>query len=253
VRARYGVDAPKLLRNFLLVGVGLLSLSTILDAALPASDWVRWVSGFLRVPALYALGMCILMLWESLVVKVRNCEAILDLTAWRGDEQVLDVGCGRGLMLVGAAQRLTTGRAVGIDLWLERDQSSNTAGAPLDNARIEGVLDKVEVRTADMRRLPFSDGSFDVVTSHWAVHNVESPADRLQALSEMVRVLRPGGCILLSDIEHRQEYLAALESLGLENVALVVPSRARDIFLATVSFGSFRPATLLGRVALSPA
>jgi cyclopropane fatty-acyl-phospholipid synthase-like methyltransferase len=31
-------------------------------------------------------------------------------------EAVLDVGCGRGLMLVGAARRLKTGKAVGIDL-----------------------------------------------------------------------------------------------------------------------------------------
>jgi hypothetical protein len=35
----------------------------------------------------------------------------------RGDERILDIGCGRGAVLLVAAQHLTTGRAVGVDLW----------------------------------------------------------------------------------------------------------------------------------------
>ena len=36
---------------------------------------------------------------------------------WRGDEQVLDVGTGRGLMLIGTAQDVPAGLAIGIDIW----------------------------------------------------------------------------------------------------------------------------------------
>src|SRR5216110_66726 len=42
---------------------------------------------------------------------------LLDKLGLRGDERILDLGCGRGAALLMAAQHLTTGRAVGIDLW----------------------------------------------------------------------------------------------------------------------------------------
>jgi cyclopropane fatty-acyl-phospholipid synthase-like methyltransferase len=44
---------------------------------------------------------------------------------WKGDEAVRDVGCGHGLMLVGAARRLTTGKATGIDIWQAEDLTGN--------------------------------------------------------------------------------------------------------------------------------
>src|SRR5438552_9399431 len=53
------------------------------------------------------------MLWGSLHGKRLVRDWMLRRIPWRGDERVLDVGCGRGLMMIGAAERLTTGRAVG--------------------------------------------------------------------------------------------------------------------------------------------
>ena len=248
MQARYGIDAPGLVRGFLAAGLALLALGA-LAATFGATRWppAAWLAPVLGIAALYPLGMFALMLWESLVVKIPGREAILDLVTWRGGEAVLDVGCGRGLMLVGAARRLTTGRAVGVDLWLARDQSSNAKAAPLENARIEGVADKVAVETADMRALPFADRSFDVVVSSWAVHNLGAEADRTHALAEMVRVLKPAGAILLTDIACRDEYLARLKALGAGEVRLVVGSPLKDLLLAAVSFGSYRPATIVAR------
>ncbi|MEU9366777.1 class I SAM-dependent methyltransferase [Streptomyces avermitilis] len=62
-----------------------------------------------------------------------------------------------------------------------------------------GVADRVEVRTADMTALPFADGSFDVVTSALAIHNIPSPQGRYRAVDEAMRVLRPGGQLLVAD------------------------------------------------------
>ena len=101
------------------------------------------------------------MAWDSKFGKVRERERLLDLLTWKGGERVLDVGCGRGLLLIGAAKRLTTGTAAGIDLWQQEDLSDNRPEATLENARLEGVANRVEVHTADMRELPFPDGSFD--------------------------------------------------------------------------------------------
>ena len=186
------------------------------------------------------------MLYGSKIEKIHQREVYLDLLHWRGDEQVLDVGCGRGLMLVAAARRLTTGKATGIDIWEAKDQSSNTQEAPLENAKLEHVSDRIEVLTADMRKLPFADQTFDVVASHWVVHNLEKADDRNTSLEEMARVLRLDGQIILADIEFREAYQAKLADLGFTNVKLVV-NPIKDIILSAVSFGSFRPFVLSGR------
>src|SRR5207249_4073043 len=68
----------------------------------------------------------------------------------RGDERLLDMGCGRGAVLLMAAQLLPAGRAVGVDLWKTADQSGNAPEVAEANARREGVADRVELRTGDM-------------------------------------------------------------------------------------------------------
>ena len=71
--------------------------------------------------------------------KFRARDALLNAVSWRGDEQVLDVGCGHGLLLIGAAKRLSSGRATGIDIWQDVDQANNSAAATRRNAELESV------------------------------------------------------------------------------------------------------------------
>jgi ubiquinone/menaquinone biosynthesis C-methylase UbiE len=132
---------------------------------------------------------------------------------------VLDLGCGRGAVLIAAARRVPRGRAVGVDLW-SADQSGNRPEATRANAAAAGVADRVEVRTGDLTALPFPDHSFDVVTSAMAIHNIKSAEGRYRALDEAVRVLRPGGRLLIADpspfarryVEHLGQ--GALRGLG---------------------------------------
>jgi ubiquinone/menaquinone biosynthesis C-methylase UbiE len=131
--------------------------------------------------------------------KLRIWERVLDQAGLKGDERLLDLGCGRGAVLIAAARRLPTGHAAGADLWT-KDQSGNSPEATLANAAAAGVADRVEVHTADMTALPFADGSFDVVTSAMAIHNIPSPEGRYRAVDEAMRVLRPGGQVLIADI-----------------------------------------------------
>ena len=74
--------------------------------------------------------------------KLRIWERELDQAGLKGDEQLLDLGCGRGAVLIEAARRLPTGRAVGADLWSGRDQSGNSPEATLANAAAAGVADR---------------------------------------------------------------------------------------------------------------
>jgi ubiquinone/menaquinone biosynthesis C-methylase UbiE len=138
--------------------------------------------------------------------KLQIWERELDRLALRGDERLLDLGCGRGAVLIAAARRLPAGRAVGIDLWRSRDQSGNNIEVTRANARAAGVFDRVELQTADMTELPFPDASFDVVVSALALHNIPTGEGRERAVDEAMRVLRPGGRLLLADFRHASDY-----------------------------------------------
>ena len=196
------------------------------------------------IAATYLLGMGCFMLYGSKVMKLEDGEKLLDLVQWSGSELVLDVGCGRGLMLVGAAKRLTSGKAIGIDLWQQQDQANNSSDAALLNAEVEGVIERIEIKTADMRQLPFPDDSFDTVVSSWAVHNLESETDREKALDEIIRVLKPNGIVVLSDIVYQLEYAKYFELRGMTNIRLH-NNAIRDVILKAVTFGSFAPSAVL--------
>ncbi|WP_433222076.1 class I SAM-dependent methyltransferase [Microtetraspora malaysiensis] len=149
--------------------------------------------------------------------KFRVWDAELDRLRLKGDERVLDLGCGRGLVLVKAAARVPQGKAVGLDLWT-RDQSGNSQDAAWANARAEKVADRVELVTDDMRRLPFEDGAFDLVVSSLAVHNIPDAEGRAAAVREAFRVLKPGGGLRLADFRNARDYAAVLRECGAADV-----------------------------------
>lgn len=100
---------------------------------------------------------------------------------------VLDAGCGTGIFSAIFA-RNGAGRVVGIDI----------SPGSLETAR--GLKEKfnlanVSFERQDMLQLPFADGTFDIV---WAWGTVHHTTDPLRAISELARVLRPGGSIFLA-------------------------------------------------------
>jgi SAM-dependent methyltransferase len=143
---------------------------------------------------------------------------ILEGLRLRGDETLLDLGCGRGAVLLSAAKLLPSGRAIGVDIW-RADQTDNSPTNTLENAALEGVADRVEVHTADITDLPFDDDSFDVIVSSLVVHNIPSNTGREKAISEAARVLRPGGRLVLADIWATRRHVRQLRKLGWTDVA----------------------------------
>ncbi|MBV8785286.1 MAG: methyltransferase domain-containing protein, partial [Mycobacterium sp.] len=123
----------------------------------------------------------------------------------------------RGAVLLATAKRLPRGRAIGVDLW-QADQTDNSQHATLQNAALENVADRIEVRTADMTDLPLPDGSVDVIVSNLAIHNIPTHAGRQQALDEAIRVLRPGGRLAIADLWETRQHAAHLRELGWPNV-----------------------------------
>lgn len=253
----YGLDAPGAVRNlFIASGVGLLtwlSIKTHLWSGAVALGPFDWRLGPMCLSVGLASGlMAAWMALDSKFGKVRERERLLDLLTWTGRERVLDVGCGRGLLLIGAAKRLKEGgSAAGIDLWQQEDLSGNRPEAALENARLEGVADRVEVHTGDMRKMPFPDGSFDTVLSMNAIHNIYSAPGRATAIAEICRVLKPGGAVLIVDIRHIRQYAAALRAGGCTDVR-----RSSDFgtkLVAIISLGRAWGGTLIARKDAEPA
>nr|BBH94851.1 type 11 methyltransferase [Thermogemmatispora argillosa] len=219
-RPDYGVDAPGVVRMLILSALVLYAVALWLIIGLRLTGLAIW----LLANASLCLGEALAMLWTSRVGKLREIRRMLDYLVLCGDEQLLDVGCGRGMLLIEAARRLGSGHATGIDIWDTRDQSGNSPLITQENARLAGVAERVSVVTADARQLPFPEASFDVIVSCLALHNIHGEQERRQALREMVRVLKPGGRIAILDLAHVKQYARDLRELGVELLMLGRPS-----------------------------
>jgi SAM-dependent methyltransferase len=194
----YGIDAP-----YVPAGLGAGAGVCFTVAAWRRAPWAAGLGTAL-------LAQTALYLHTTARGKFRVWGDELDRLQLRGNEDVLDLGCGRGAVLIEAARRLPAGRAVGVDLWRGEDQSGNGPDVIVANAKAAGVGDRVEVRTADMTSLPFTDESFDVVTSALAIHNIPTVPRRHRALDEAMRVLRRGGRLLIADFRYVEDYCTHL-------------------------------------------
>jgi arsenite methyltransferase len=212
-RGDYGYDAP----------YGLV-IFTVLSVASALLASVFWRLGLNRPAAwmtfyfVFFLANAASFLHTTRRGKFLEWDRILDRLRLRGDERVLDMGCGRGAVLTAVARRLTTGRATGVDIWSMHDQSGNARDVTVRNASLEGVGDRVAIETGDMRALPFPDATFDLVVSSLAIHNIRLNADRRQAVAEGFRVLKPGGRMVIADIRATAIYEDALRALGASSI-----------------------------------
>lgn len=221
----YGIDAPAEIKKIVIHAIIWSIIYYILFKLL--YFWLGYsilLTLAYVIPALCVASMMLLvglMYFSSKVGKFWQRDKLLKNITWKETEKVLDVGCGSGLLLIGAAKKLNQGgKAIGIDIWSDADLSNNTAELTLQNADLEGVKDRVEVMTADVRHLAFEDNFFDVIVSSLVIHNISSEQERNKALDELVRVLKPGGILLLQDIFYTQQYLQYLRIKKVKNVSL---------------------------------
>lgn len=211
---------------------------------------MRWIG---LVAGLYFVQGVLGMLHYSLAGKMNIRDRLLNLLALRGDEMVLDVGCGRGLLLVGVAQRLTTGKAIGVDVWVPGAVTGNRQEAAVENAALQGVSERVEVKHGDARQLPFADGTFDVIVSNFVLHEMKTAPDRVKMVREMVRVLKPGGRLALADFIFTGQCVRELQEAGLLDVRRRHTGQVAFWISAIVSLGSFQLYFISGKKDVSEA
>jgi trans-aconitate 2-methyltransferase len=110
--------------------------------------------------------------------------ALMDLRKWRGDERVLDAGCGTGILTEELAKRVPRGRVVGVD----NDPMMVEKAIP----RLGRYGERASAVAGDILSLP-PIGSFDVIYSNAVLHWVQ---DHDRAFAELFRHLAPGGELL---------------------------------------------------------
>ena len=222
-KADYGQDMPGIIVAVSILALVLLALAfwQYRQNAVNQSSQCSITSMILASIAVIFIFIAFIGIWSSRFGKLILRDKVLSKLAINGSESILDIGCGRGLLLIELAKKIPQGKATGVDLWLGNLEYKNSPQMVLDNASVEGVSNRIEVITADALALPFNNNSFDMVTTSLMMHHL---TDIYKALNEMVRVLKPGGTLVIADVNSKR-YVPILKSLGFMQIEIHYATR----------------------------
>jgi SAM-dependent methyltransferase len=149
---------------------------------------------------------------------------------------VLDLGSGAGVDVFRAAEKVgPAGRVIGVDMTLEMIERARA------NA-LERGLRNVEFRPGEIEALPVEDSSVDLVISNCVINLAP---DKGRVFEEVLRVLKPGGRMVVSDIVTRGEMPEEVRRDVELWSGCVAGAMDRDAYLALMRERGFREARVL--------
>lgn len=209
---RYGLDAPAFVIGYFLFGL----FAIILDVLGYLQGWS--FGGIICI--LFSLWMA----FSSLFGKSIALDKVLK-TNLPQDKLIksLDIGTGRGLVLAKLARHDNVKIATGIDLWSNKDQSSNAKDNTIKNMELEGLASKTQVDTGNMLKMPYENETFNVVTASFSIHNV-GKSNVNQVCQEIYRVAAKDSIIIIFDIMYLGKYKQYFQDLGADILKESLPT-----------------------------
>jgi ubiquinone/menaquinone biosynthesis C-methylase UbiE len=113
------------------------------------------------------------------------------LNLWEGQLPILDLGTGTAQIPIELCRQSDAAIVVGIDL------AEHMLALGRENAARAALDTRIRLERQDAKALPYPNASFGAVISNSIIHHIPEPG---RVVAEMVRVLRPGGCLFIRDL-----------------------------------------------------
>lgn len=164
-------------------------------------EGIKTTGRVIRWAWFYDIGMNILFLGK----RNKLDENATQLAEIKPGDKVLDVGCGTGNLAI-AAKKIAgdKGEIFGID----------PSSEMIEFASKKALKEKIDIsfQIGAIENIPFPDNSFDVVLSTLMIHHLPGDELKIKGFSEIHRVLKSGGCLLVVDIDTPNALIAFLSS-----------------------------------------
>ncbi len=180
-----------------MIGCGMIGLALIFIGAFVPLP-------FARVLIIAGIITAILFLWLALGMVIMNLRifssrACYDYLKRFKAPKVLDCGCGTGRHAIALAKALPKGgHLAGIDIY-NTVITINLLETVKRNARIESVNNITDFKHGSITEIPFKDNSFDIISVQSVLHEIHKPQDLQRALSEIKRVLKKDGLLIIGE------------------------------------------------------
>lgn len=234
----------------------------MMQASAEKPNYGNWVSTLLiyspGVAGLIFMGLAILFPWLGIVsalfllialyfayartlfsprggnVQEQVRDLVLSNLDWNGQGKIIDIGCGSGSLSIGLAKKYKTADIVGIDNWGSQWEYSKQVCE--QNAKMEGVAERVTFQKASASSLPFDEETFDAAISNLVFHEVRSVKDKKELIREALRAVKKGGKFAFQDLflwkqiyGDNAELEATIRSWGIKEVKLIDTSKSAFI------------------------
>ncbi len=183
----------------------LLCMASLIIAILVPHVWVKVLLGIFG--GFCALLSCTLVHVYRLFsrhggnIQEKAHDLLVNLLPWDGQGTCLDIGCGSGIISIKLAKKYPEGNFIGSDYWGETP-FEYTRQQCIENAKIEGVADRITFQNANAAQLPFESDHIDAIISNLTFHEVRGfgRGERYKAFLEALRVLKKGGAFAVQDV-----------------------------------------------------
>lgn len=185
----------------LLIFLGI-SLILLLITVLPVPFYLRVLSGVLALPFIYIACILSYSVYQFAAFGGNYQSKIHDLLVAKvngdGKRKILDIGTGSGSLIIKLAKTFPKSFLTGIDYWGGNWEYSKAQCQ--QNAKIEGVSERIVFLKASAADLPFHDDEFDNIVSCLTFHEVKDSENKTEVMKEALRVLKPGGEFVFLDL-----------------------------------------------------